>query len=73
MAVGRQYAAVAVSRLDGGAVKDKDDQKQTETASKGHGMVLDCLREHAGHCLDVVDSGSLRIVHNILDKSSSRD
>ena len=62
MAVGRQYAAVAVSRLDSRAVKDEDNQQQTEAASNVCGMVLNCPRKHAGHCRDVLDSGSLRIV-----------
>lgn len=57
---------MAVRSLDSGAVKDEDDQQQTEGAFKIGAVVLNCFRQHVGHCRDVLESGSLRIVHKIL-------
>lgn len=46
----RRDAAVAVSRLDGSAVDDEDEQQQTEAALQVCALVLKCLHQHAGPC-----------------------
>lgn len=44
---------MAVSGLDSGAVKDEEDQQQTEAAFQRGAVVLNCFRYHAGHCVRV--------------------
>ena len=64
--------AVTVCRLDSGAVTDKDDQQQTDPTFEVGAVVLKCFRQHAGPCPDVLESGSLGIVHKILVKISRK-
>jgi len=46
----RRDAPVAVSRLDGSAVYDEDEQQQTEAALQVGALVLKCVHQHAGPC-----------------------
>jgi hypothetical protein len=39
-----------VGGLDSGAVKDEDEQQQTEPTLQVSSPVLKCRRQHAGHC-----------------------
>jgi hypothetical protein len=41
---------VAVSSLDSGAVKNEDEQQQTEPTLQVSSPVLKCRHQHAGHC-----------------------
>ena len=40
---------VPVCGLDGSAVKNEDEQQQTEAALKVGAVVLECSHQHAGH------------------------
>jgi hypothetical protein len=46
----RPYAPVLVRGFYGRAVKDKEDQQQTEPAFQAGALVLNCVNQHAGHC-----------------------
>ena len=46
----RRNSAVAVSRLDGSAVDNEDEQQQTEAALQVGALVLKSSHQHAGHC-----------------------
>src|SRR5215217_5256608 len=44
------YASMPVSSLDRGAIKDEDDEQQTEPTFQVSAVVLNCVNQHAGHC-----------------------
>src|SRR5215217_5265732 len=44
------YASMPVSSLDRGAIKDEDDEQQTEPTFQASAVVLNCVNQHAGHC-----------------------
>jgi hypothetical protein len=51
---------MAVSRFDGGTVKDEEDQQQTEAAFQRGAGVLNCSVEYAGHrCVRVQGASGL--------------
>ena len=43
-AAGWQHAAVSVSRLDSGPVKNENDEQQSDAAFQDSAVVLNCLR-----------------------------
>lgn len=44
------YAPVLVRGFYGGAIKDREDQQQSEATFERGALVLNCANQHAGHC-----------------------
>ena len=44
----RRSSAMPVSRLNGSAVDDEDEEQQSEAALEVGALVLKCVRQHAG-------------------------